>query len=84
MNTHIPCEACRHDLGGGCCRANLEAECREGGGFEAWEPKEQQEEEYQPDRAETILKWASIGICFLAYPLVIYKVYEWVRYLIER
>ena len=31
------CETCRHYLGGGCCRINLEAECREGGGFEAWE-----------------------------------------------
>lgn len=35
MNGHIPCEACQHDLGGGCCRINLEAECREGGGYEA-------------------------------------------------
>ena len=34
------CDSCKHDLGGGCCRVNLEAECREGGGFEAWEPRE--------------------------------------------
>lgn len=37
MSNHIHCEACRHYLGGGCCRINLEPECREGGGYEAWE-----------------------------------------------
>lgn len=31
------CEGCRNDLGGGCCRMNVEGECREGGGFELWE-----------------------------------------------
>ena len=33
------CETCRHDLGGGCCRINLEAECS-AGEYEAWEPRE--------------------------------------------
>ena len=33
------CNTCRHYLGGGCCRINLEAECG-AGEFEAWEPKE--------------------------------------------
>jgi len=32
------CDTCRHYLGGGCCRINLEAECGKGE-FEAWEPK---------------------------------------------
>lgn len=36
----ISCDNCKNDLGGGCCRINLEAECREGGGYEAWEPKD--------------------------------------------
>ena len=36
------CATCRYDLGGGCCRINLEAECGEGE-FEAWEPKELEE-----------------------------------------
>ena len=27
---HDSCEGCRYDLGGGCCRINVEAECREG------------------------------------------------------
>lgn len=95
------CDSCYHYLGGGCCRINLEAECREGGGFEAWAPRiapvpvpkaipeseedpeteEVPEVEDKPDLAETILKWASIGICILAYPLVIYKLYEWIKYL---
>ena len=34
---HIPCEACRYNLGAGCCRINVEKECREGGGYELWE-----------------------------------------------
>ena len=95
----LSCGSCYHYLGGGCCRINLEAECREGGGFEAWapriapvpvpgvipeleedpEPEEMPEFEDKPDLAETILKWASIGICILAYPLVIYKLYEWIK-----
>lgn len=93
------CDGCRHDLGGGACKINLEAECREGGGFEAWtsqsmpEPVSEEiiesdddsnteyESENKPDPAETILKWASISICILAYPLVIYKLYEWIKYL---
>lgn len=97
----VSCDSCYHYLGGGCCRINLEPECREGGGFEAWAPRiapahapeaipeseedpeleEAPELEDKPDLAETILKWASIGICFLAYPLVIYKLYEWIKYL---
>lgn len=36
---HESCDGCRHDLGGGRdnCRLNLSYECRDGGGFEAWE-----------------------------------------------
>jgi len=37
----ISCTGCAHDLGGGCCRINAEGECREGGGFELWTPKEE-------------------------------------------
>lgn len=34
-----PCKGCKHSIGGGLdCRENLERECREGGGYEAWEP----------------------------------------------
>lgn len=34
------CTGCLYDLGGGRdnCRLNLSYECRDGGGFEAWEP----------------------------------------------
>lgn len=40
---HESCDGCKHDLGGGRdnCRLNLAYECRDGGGFEAWEPKEE-------------------------------------------
>ena len=36
---HSSCDGCKHDLGGGRdnCRLNLSYECRDGGGFEAWE-----------------------------------------------
>lgn len=33
------CVGCKHYLGGGQCRINLESECREGGGYEAREPR---------------------------------------------
>ncbi len=38
------CDTCKHDLGGGCCRINMEAECCEGGGYELWEPDSTKEE----------------------------------------
>lgn len=38
IENDVSCLRCRHYLGGGCCRINLEGECREGGGFELWEP----------------------------------------------
>lgn len=31
------CAGCRYYLGGGLCRIHLEAECAEGGGYEAYE-----------------------------------------------
>ena len=34
------CKGCINDLGGGCCRINVEDECEAGGGFELYEPKE--------------------------------------------
>ena len=35
----MSCKGCKHDLGGGCCRSNLEKECA-AGDFEAWEVRE--------------------------------------------
>ena len=84
MNGHVPCEGCKHDLGGGCCRINLEPECREGGGYEAWEPKELPEPEYVPTKGETALKWFCFVLCCLLYPLAIYKIYEWVVYFLNK
>lgn len=44
---HDSCAGCRHDLGGGRdnCRLNLAYECRDGGGFEAWEPEEEAQDQ---------------------------------------
>lgn len=39
---HDSCEGCRYDLGGGCCRMNMEAECGEGD-RELWEDEVEQE-----------------------------------------
>lgn len=33
------CLTCEAYMGGGACKANLELECREGGGHEAWRPR---------------------------------------------
>lgn len=53
-NKERSCETCRYDLGGGYnnCMINLEAECAEGG-FEAWEPKEDEMRE----RSRIKTKW---------------------------
>lgn len=50
-NDHIEksCAGCEHYLGGGACRINCEAECREGGGFELYEPKQYIEHERTVD-----------------------------------
>ena len=42
MNESCTCDTCRHYLGGGCCRINLEAECA-AGEYEAWEPKKRED-----------------------------------------
>lgn len=34
---HDSCEGCKHNLGGGCCKLNVEDECAAGGGYEMWE-----------------------------------------------
>ncbi|MBR6839388.1 MAG: hypothetical protein IKM82_02215 [Oscillospiraceae bacterium] len=39
------CDTCRHYLGGGCCRINLESECGEGF-HEAWEGKTDGKRDY--------------------------------------
>ncbi len=38
---HESCEGCFYDLGGGRdnCTLGVASECRDGGGFEAWTPK---------------------------------------------
>lgn len=38
---HDSCDGCKHDLGGGHCKINVEGECREGGGFELWEGEDE-------------------------------------------
>ena len=45
---HESCDGCRHDLGGGRdnCRLNLSYECRDGGGFEAWEADASCDQDY--------------------------------------
>lgn len=33
------CTTCQWNLGCGNCRAHMELECAEGGGYEAWQPR---------------------------------------------
>ena len=33
------CPTCAHHLGAEECRINAEGECREGGGYELWQPR---------------------------------------------
>lgn len=37
----MSCVGCKHHIGDGCCRINLESECAAGGGYEAWQPREE-------------------------------------------
>lgn len=84
MSAHIPCEGCVNGLGGGHCRINLEAECREGGGYEAFEPKPIPEPapERVLSKGEKLLRTGFIAILFLTYPLALYKLYQWITWLV--
>lgn len=70
------CDGCRHYLGGGACEINLEAECREGGGFEAWEAKEDKEEEegFLPKDPKSLIPClASMALYFLTLGIAFWK-----------
>lgn len=84
MSAHIPCDGCVNGLGGGHCRINLEAECREGGGYEAFEPKPIPEPapERVLSKGEKLLRTGFIVILFLTYPLALYKLYQWITWLV--
>ena len=67
------CKGCRWYLGGGCCRINAEAECREGGGFELYE---QEEEDVQP--STKVLFLVLYGAVSALWGIVLYKLYCWI------
>lgn len=56
-DAHESCDGCKHDLGGGRdnCRLNLSYECRDGGGFEAWEPEDDAEDHAQEAHSTPLL-----------------------------
>ena len=69
------CDGCKHDLGGGRdnCRLNLAYECRDGGGFEAWEPKEEAQDQANDAHSTPFL------ICFgLTCAMIGAIIYKWV------
>ena len=45
------CETCREYLGGGSCNLSMELECRDGGGFEAWEERSEKNRAEDPAAA---------------------------------
>lgn len=85
MSAHISCEACNNGLGGGHCRINLEAECREGGGFEAFEPKTipDPDPECVLSKGEKLLRIGFIVLLILSYPLALYKLYQWIVWMVS-
>lgn len=81
---HCPCEVCNNAFKGFTdCKLNLEAECREGGGYEAFEPIPVPEEP-KLSVFEKVFRIAIISISFLCYPLAVYRLCQLVRDLIER
>lgn len=70
--THTPCESCKNSVSGIDCRLNVENECREGGGYEAFEPSPA--EPPKPSRSERFLKWSSIVLSWIAYTAIICRI----------
>ena len=70
---HCPCEGCKNSVGGVDCRLNIENECKAGGGYEAWEPMKT--ELPALSRSGRFLKWSAIGLVWIAYLAVLYKMY---------
>lgn len=70
--THTPCERCKNSVGGVDCRLNVEDECREGGGYEAFEPSSA--ETPKPSRSERFLKWSAIILSWIAYLAIICRI----------
>ena len=69
---HTPCESCKNSIGGVDCRLNVKDECREGGGYEAFEPSPA--ETPRPSRSERVLKWSSIILSWIAYAAIICRI----------
>lgn len=72
------CVGCKHYLGGGCCSIHMEPECREGGGFELYEPKDDDDGEWLPATWDDL--WPMlIGVILSAalWGIVLYKLYLW-------
>ena len=69
---HTPCERCKNSVGGVDCRLNVEDECREGGGYEAFEPSPA--ETPKPSRSDRFLKWSSIILSWIAYAAIICRI----------
>lgn len=84
---HCPCEVCNNGVEGYTdCKLHLEGECREGGGFEGFEPREvSYPPEYTGFMPESTGKQVIIMVCwafwFFAMGVLFYK---WLLPLIER
>lgn len=83
---HCPCEVCNNGVEGYTdCKLHLEGECREGGGFEGFEPREvSYPPEYTGFMPESTGKQVIIMVCwafwFFAMGVLFYK---WLLPLIE-
>lgn len=73
------CEGCKHHLGGGCCRLNVEAECGKGE-RELYEPIEVEDEGkwYQVPKGDMPIFIVSALISLAVWGTAIYKLYRWI------
>lgn len=69
------CKGCRWYLGGGCCRINAEAECREGGGFELYESGDTEAD--SGDVLAVITFLISLIVISALFGIVVYKLALW-------
>lgn len=69
-----PCKGCRHSIGGVDCRLNLEMECREGGGYEAWEAAAPQKP--KDDRRYKIMMWSVIIFAWFGSVVAVWRLVE--------
>ena len=72
------CKGCKHHLGGGCCRLNVEAECGKGE-RELYEPEEADDGKwYHVPKEDMPIFLVSAVISLAVWGTAFYKLYLWI------